>query len=536
METAPVVQTAGGASVQAIPASVHTPPPPREAVSPPVLVRRVEIVGSSLPTTVKARLEARFTGRPLDAATGARAVRALEAAYRRADVALAQVGGPGLGADGVLTLAVLEGRLEGVDVEGGSARERRAAHLYARRLLREAPLTRSSYERATALIALTPGVKAGFGFTVTPRPGVLRLKVVLQAVRARVDVRITNRGAVAFGAWQGRADARAFSLFKGGDQAVLTVAATPDAHRLRLVGGTYVLPLGTDGLTLAASATHVEADPYRAGLSNRGDSVQAALAYPLVLRWDRSLTGALVADGQDGQTAAGALVPQDERTRNLRLALTGARLFGAGDSATGDLVLTGGVPGAGARAAHPGYAPTRYAKVAAFGGLATPYGPWTVRLHAAGQTAGSRLPFSEQFVLGGDDYGRGFQAVSLQGDDGVAASAELALTLRRGAAAGTELYGYLDGGGVRVRDRPGLRGGDGGLASVGAGVRIGVGPGAGLELSADRGIAYRNPYGGPDRTGWRFGVRLRLAYAPGSGGLLNAPELTGPAPFSAFGQ
>ena len=541
METASVPQTGGVATSAAGPSAVHGPNAAGDTVSPPVLVRRVEIVGSSLPAGVQARLRARFTGLPLDAATGARAVRSLEAAYRRADMALAQVGGPGLGAEGVLTLAVLEGRLEGVDVVGGSAHERRAAHLYARRLLRETPLTRSSYERATALIALMPGVKAEFGFTVTPQPGVLRLKVALRSVRVRFDVRITNRGAVQFGAVQGRADARAFSLFKGGDQAVLTVGATPDAHRLRLIGGTYVLPLGSDGLTLVTSAAHVEAEPYRSGLSSRGDSVQAALAYPLLLRWDRTVTGVLAVGGQDGQNTLGAVTAENERTRNVRVGLTGARLFGVDDlsSATGGVLLTGGLPVAGARAAHPGYAPTSYAKVSAFGGMATPYGPWTVRLHAAGQAAGSRLPSSEQFVVGGDDYGRAFQAVSLQGDDGVAASAELALRLDRGVPSvfsGTELYGYLDGGGVRVRERAGVRGGDGGLASVGAGVRIGVGPGAGLELSADRGLAYRNPYGGPDRTGWRFGVRLHLAYAPGAGKLLNAPDLTGPASFSAFQQ
>jgi hemolysin activation/secretion protein len=421
-----------------------------------------------------------------------------------------------------------------VDVAGGSARERRAAHLYLRRLLREAPLTRSGYERATALVALMPGLRADFGFAVTPAPGVMRLKVTLHALRARFDLRITNRGAVSFGAWEGRADARAFSLFRGGDQAVLTVAATPDAHQLRLIEGTYVTPVGTDGLAVAVGATHVQADPYRAGEASDGTSVRAALIYPLLLRWDRALTVAAVADGQDGQTAAGPVTLEDERTRNLRLSLTGSRLFGR-KTALGGVLLTQGVPVAGARAAHPGYAPTTYTKVAAYGGLATPYGPWTVRLHALAQTAGSRLPSSEQFALGGDDYGRGFQAVSLQGDDGVAASAELAVRLRHGLPsvfAGSELFAYVDGGEVRVRDRPGVRGGEGALASAGFGVRLGVGPGAGVELSADRQLEHTDPFGGPQRLGWRFGVRLHVAYAPGADAALRASDLTAPISFN----
>ncbi len=537
MEAVPA-HTSGGAAAAIVASTVGAGSPPAEAASPPALVRRVEVVGSSLPAPVLARLRARFIGRAADASTGARAAASLQAAYGRADVALAQVGGPALGSDGVLTLAVLEGRLEGVDVEGGTARERRTAHLYARRLLREAPLTRSSYERATALIALMPGVKAGFGFTVTPRPGVLRLKVELRSVRARFDLRITNRGAVQFGAWQGRADARDFSLFKGGDQAVLTVGATPDAHQLRLIAATYLAPLGSNGLTAAVSAAHVDADPYRSGLASAGTSVRAALAYPLVLRWDRALTGALVADALNGENTAGALTLEDERTRNLRLALTGARVWGE-RTATAGAVLTAGVPVAGARAAHPGYAPTSYAKVAAFGGLATPYGPWTVRLHAAAQAAGSRLPSSEQFVVGGDDYGRGYQAISLQGDEGVAASAELALRLRSGVPAlfsGSEVFAYVDGGGVRVDARPGVRGGDGSLASAGFGVRVGVGPAAGLELSADRGMHLYEPVSGRRETGWRFGVRLHLAYAPGADKVIRATDLGSAAPFNPLPQ
>ena len=529
IEAVPAPQAGGVAA-----ASAATVAHANDSTSTPALVRRVEVVGSSLPAPVQARLRARFTGRVLDAATGGRAAAALQAAYARADVALAQVGGPALGADGVLTLAVLEGRLEGVDVTGGTARERRTAHLYARRLLHESPLRRSSYERATALIALMPGVKAGFGFAVTPRPGVMRLRIELHSVRARFDLRVSDRGAVTFGAWQGRADARAFSLFRGGDQAALTVGATPDARGLRLVGAAYVTPLGDDGLILALSAAHVESDPFRSGVSSRGTSVRAALAFPLVLRWNGVLTGVAALDAQDGENTAGALTLQDERTRNLRLGATGVRLWGQASGAAG-AVVTVGLPTAGARPAQPGYAPTSYAKVAAYGALATPYGPWTVRLHAAGQAAGSRLPSSEQFAVGGDDYGRGFQAVSLQGDDGIAASAELALRLRRGppsAVSGSEVFAYVDGGGVRVRERPGVRGCDGALASAGVGVRLGIGPAAGLELSADRAFAYTNPFGGPDRTGWRLGVRLHLAWAPGADRVIAVSDLAAAAPFN----
>ena len=502
---------AGGAELAAAapgaPAPMGTDP-----AAPPLLVRRVEIVGSSLPAVRLERLRARYTGRPLDAPTGAAAVRALERLYRAADVALSGVGGAGLGADGVLTLAVLEGRIEGVDVEGGPPRLRRTALAYAQRLVRERPLTRTGYQRTLALLALLPGVEARTALAVTAAPGVMRLHVVLHAARVRADVKLDDRGARAFGRWQGRVDARAYSVLTGGDQAVLTLGATPDLHRLRLLGATYTRPIGDRGLTAAVAAVHVQAQPYAADPSSAGASALFALAYPFVLRADRTLTGSVIVDGQDGRTAAGGVVFADERTRNLRAALTGVRLFGT-TTATGGVTVTAGLPGLGAHAARAGYAPRGYGKVNLYGALSTPYGPWTVRLRAAAQATGSRLPSSEQLVLGGEDYGRAFRAADVQGDDGYGAAAELALRLHPTPLGAAELFAYADGGRVNLRRRPDEPDGDreGRLLSAGAGVRLAVGPATGLELSADRALDGRDPFGRRER-GWRLGVRLHLAY------------------------
>ncbi len=490
----------------------------RPQVAPPARVRRVEVVGASLPAPVLAGLKARFVGRPLNAVTGAEAVGALEAALRRADVHLFMVGGAGLGADGVLTLAAIEGRVVGIDVEGGSARLRRRVRDGAGRLLAERPLRRSSFERVAALLALLPGVQAGTAFTVTPEPGAMRLRVLLTESRVRADLRVTDRGAEAFGAWQGKVDARVYGLLTPGDQAILSVGASPDVDRFRLVGGTYTRPLGGDGLTLLGSVAHVEGQPYGPGAASAGTSALAALAYPVLLRADRTVTATTALDGQDGRSTSGALTVGDERTRNLRFAVAGARLLGAGALATGGATLTAGLALLGARAARPGYAPTSYGKLQAFGGLSAPRGDWTFRLRAAGQAAGSRLPFSEQFILGGDDYGRGFRTGALQGDDGFAAAVEASRTLRRGSGpiGAVEAFAYLDGGAVRLRRRPGEppRAETGGLASTGAGVRVAVGPAAGLELSADRALVYDDPLGRREG-GWRFGLRLHLAWEAG---------------------
>jgi hemolysin activation/secretion protein len=106
------------------------------------------------------------------------------------------------------------------------------------------------------------------------------------------------------------------------------------------------------------------------------------------------------------------------------------------------------------------------------------------------QTAfGGRLLSSEQFALGGQQFGRGYDPSEITGDSGVAGKVELQKTLlvpAFGPALPAQLFGFYDAGEVmsQVASSAGVPARES-LASAGAGVRINLGHGlvSSLELA-----------------------------------------------------
>jgi hemolysin activation/secretion protein len=81
---------------------------------------------------------------------------------------------------------------------------------------------------------------------------------------------------------------------------------------------------------------------------------------------------------------------------------------------------------------------------------------------------------SEEFGVGGSDYGRANDNSEIVGEDGIAAKLELQINdpVKAPYIDGYQLYGYYDIGKVWDRDNPTVRDQERSLASVGAGVRF----------------------------------------------------------------
>ena len=128
-------------------------------------------------------------------------------------------------------------------------------------------------------------------------------------------------------------------------------------------------------------------------------------------------------------------------------------------------------------------------------------GPWAgLYLAADGQWSPHRLLSSEEFVVGGAPYGRGYNYAEIGGDQGVAASAELraGFNPKRAPFSFLQGYGFLDAGKVWNLKRGG---GDADLASTGAGIRARLGDRATFTVEAARPLT-RTPYDRRKKT-WR---------------------------------
>jgi len=119
---------------------------------------------------------------------------------------------------------------------------------------------------------------------------------------------------------------------------------------------------------------------------------------------------------------------------------------------------------------------------------------WSVKAAGAGQIASGPLFTSQQFYLGGANFGRGYGSAEISGDNGIAGSFELRFDqkLNFRYLSGYQLYGFVDAG-AAWNDGYSINNGLS-LTSAGAGVRFFLGD----DLRADIGVAFPLSYRAPD--------------------------------------
>jgi hemolysin activation/secretion protein len=118
---------------------------------------------------------------------------------------------------------------------------------------------------------------------------------------------------------------------------------------------------------------------------------------------------------------------------------------------------------------------------------------WSLRLATAGQLASTALLASQEFNLGGQLFGRGYDTADISGDNGIAGSLELRFDhkLNNEILKGVQLYSFIDGGAARD-----FRGGPdsvASLASAGGGVRFLFAGDMHADIGAAVPLTYRSP-------------------------------------------
>ena len=113
---------------------------------------------------------------------------------------------------------------------------------------------------------------------------------------------------------------------------------------------------------------------------------------------------------------------------------------------------------------------------------------------SSGQLSSGPMYLSQQFYLGGLNFGRGYGSAEIGGDNGIAGSVEVRFDqkLNYQYLTGLQLYSFVD---TELVWRDGVRPSDGtSLISAGGGVRLQLGG----DLRADFGVAVPIGYRAPD--------------------------------------
>ena len=405
--------------------------------------------------------------------------------------------------NGHIRIRVIEGSISETELKGTNTTR-------ARQLLQpvvaEQPSRLKTLERQLLLINDIPGnrIRDTTLEEIGSASGQFRLIVDIEAWRVYSAMGLDNRGVPAIGPLQSHFSTALNSYFRPGDAAGLNLSTIPDAPRELTFGQLwYEMPVGVSGSRFAVSAAYGEiwpSDERRlTGTRTRSESFEARFtAVPIRTRksslWLTASAGFVnVSEGED----QGVLSDDHIRTVALTadyqhqdslgawnyLTLTlrqGINVFDASES--GDPFISRA--DASATFSKLEFAFTRIHKFSE---------NWSLRLATAGQWASSALLASQEFYIGGQLFGRGYETGELSGDNGVAGSFEMRFDqkLNGKMLKGYQLYGFADGGAVRNFQN----GGDSAnsLASAGGGVRFNLAGGVEADIGIAVPLTYRAP-------------------------------------------
>lgn len=381
---------------------------------------------------------------------------------------------------GRVVVRVIEGHVGAVTIEGNT----KGASLgllkhYAARIVADRPLHRATLERNLLLMQSIPGLKLGSELRPMPgKPGDVRLLLGIHRRTVEAGIDVNNAGDRLLDIVQGTANVTVNGLFREGERDQLVFGAPASIRRYQYYGIVHQEPIGTNGTTLTVTMGDLVTRPVGAINSGTAQIASVRLSDPLIYTRTRQLDASVEADYLNSNEALLGQTVVAERTRTLREGLIFARAGDWNGIDSGSFTVSEGFNVLGARRGSIAYGGPGFTK---FGASlvrlqALPKSFFlTVRVNA--QYALNHLPASEQFLFGGDEFGRAYPAAVMAGDSGIEMSGELshALPFLNHVApkliSGLAAFGYADWGRIWNRQTIYQYPVDTG-ASAGGGVRM----------------------------------------------------------------
>lgn len=360
----------------------------------------------------------------------------ISAIYRNAGYVLTRVTPPAQRvANGVVTLVVMEGYIDKIEIEGEIKGNRRLIDAYTQKIIASSPLNNRDLERYVLLINDIPGVQAKA--TLIPsfeKQGASDLVLQVQEDAWDALVSVDNRGTEFIGAIQYRAQGGLNSHFGRSERISGQIVNTQQNEELRFFELGYAEPFGSEGTVLGVSGNISWSSPGSTlrefDVEGQNRSITATVSHP----WLRSRKKNLNLRGsftyRNSRTDLRSSLLTEDRLRILRVGgsadftdrFRGINLFDL-EASQGLDILQATESGLATRTRAGGR--EDFTKITA-GALRiqqiTP--PVQLVLGLNGQYALSQLLASEEFGYGGMPFGRAYDPSQLTGDHGLAFRAE----------------------------------------------------------------------------------------------------------------
>ena len=383
---------------------------------------------------------------------------------------------------GIVRIRVVEGYVDRVRIEA-DARSAAAVRSIAKGLHEDRPLRTSTLERLLGLMRDVPGViVSDTKLSRSPSdPARHQLTITLGRNRVRGLLYSDNHGTIDGARLRAYSSFNLSSLAVPGDQLQVDLFSIPsEDFRFFFGQAKGSIPLGSDGLRLAASASRASSFRELSGPDQYGKSRQliADIAFPFAKSRALSIVGhASLGDWKSQEKIDGTVFQRDllqvarawiEFARVKKTRIDGR----IGISRGLDL---GPATEAGDPLASRPFGDAEFTKLNADVQVATALsGRVLMRIDTSAQVSTESLLAPEEFALGGSRIGRAFDFNEITGDHGVGAMLEIGYRLpdpKRGPKS-VEVFGFVDGGGAfRKRASLGLPD-EQWLAGAGAGMRF----------------------------------------------------------------
>jgi hemolysin activation/secretion protein len=427
-----------------------TPPPEEIPSGPPVRVDDVRVEGVTVydPATLRP-LYADLIGATVPREKLLAAVEALQTRYREDGYILTTVHGAAERRGGglIFVIRATEGYISDVKLDGDIGDAGKLALAMLEHLTSIRPVNNADLERYLLLANDIPGVSAQAVLRrVSPEPGAVELVAKVARTPFAAQFQFDNRGSPEVGPYEALLTAQSNAFTSVGEQIQGTFFNT--FNREQLFGQVDVSGfLNSEGLKLRGYAGRGNTQPGGA-LTGTGFNADlqiagVGLSYPVIRtrRLNLSVDGSFDAyDGVIDTFAAGGML-SDTHLRILRLggALDFQDAVVAGLPAANSIILkvSQGLPAFGASSNNQALPArvgernnfskvtgemTRVQNLIAIGDAQT-----AIKASVGGQFTDDILPPSEQYLLGGTRFGRGFFAGEVAGDRALGATVELQL-------------------------------------------------------------------------------------------------------------
>lgn len=387
--------------------------------------------------------------------------------------------------DGLFRIQVIEGYVNDVRLEGEVGPVRGRIQAILDRIVGVRPVSNRVLERYLLLANDLPGISAsGVLRPGTGERGAAQLVVKVERKPFDAYGVVNNRGSKFTGPWRAVVVGAENAATALGERVQITGAATPFTDEQYFVQGHYQQPLGTDGLEAHAVGQYEATNP-GSRLSDIDLETEVVLgggflSYPLLRSRRQNLYAEVGFEALRTEVdALGARLSRDD-LRVLRALLAYDFRDDLGGSSTLSFGVRQGLDVLGASDENDSdlSRPEGEPDFTTFQFTASRLQPLTDPLAlfvaAKGQVALDTLLTYEEFTVGGERFGRGYDPAELAGEDGVGLSAEVQYngSTNFSQVPAYQVYGFYDYGAV-WNDDTGVDDHDS-LSSAGGGVRTQV--------------------------------------------------------------